>query len=43
MKECVSGPGTLNPTEMTEATLPTHHPKENAAGVSVCPAVPLNR
>lgn len=43
MKQGVSGAGTLSPTETTEATLPTQHPKQNAAGVSVCPAVQLNR
>lgn len=39
MKQGVSGAGTLSPTGRTEATLPTQHPQENAAGVSVCPAV----
>lgn len=36
MKKGVSGAGTLSPTKTTEATLPTQHPKENAAGVSLC-------
>lgn len=36
MKQGVSGAGTLSPTKTTEATLPTQHPKENAAGVSLC-------
>lgn len=43
VKQGVCGAGTISATEMAEAMLPTQHPKENGAGVSVCPAVQLNR
>lgn len=43
MKQGVCGAGTLSLTETPEAAVLTQHPKENAAGVSVCPAVQLNR